>query len=73
LRHRTVEDFAEAHQRRAFSLGYDTQTLKESEILDLHDRWFTPVEPGVRAALQGYLAAHPLDVGFARDFTGGET
>jgi len=72
LRHRTVEDFAEAHRGREFSLGYDTETLKEAEILDLHDRWFTPVEPGVRAALRGYLAARPLDVGFARDFGGRE-
>lgn len=68
LRHRALADFYEAHRQPEFSLGYDTATLTEAEILSLYRDWFLRVPEGVARALAAYLREFGAPPPLARVF-----
>lgn len=61
LKHRTLADFHEAHAHGRFTLGYDTSTLSESQVLNLWWARFSGVSAEGARKMSAHWAANRRD------------
>lgn len=61
LRHRTLADFHEAHAHGRFTLGYDTETMSEQQVLNLWWARFSGVSPEQARSMSEHWAENRRD------------